>query len=125
MIDPSAIAPLLASRLIAPNKNPGVRPIGIGDTARRIIAKSILIITRSDIQEATGSVQLCAGQISGIEAAVHAVNTLFQQENTEDILLVDVSNAFNSLNRLSALYNIRHLCPPLATALINTYRTFC
>ena len=27
----------MASRLVALDKNPGVRPIGIGDTARRII----------------------------------------------------------------------------------------
>ena len=122
MIDPSITAPLLACRLIALNKNPGVRPIGIGDTARRIIAKAILTITKTDIQDAAGSVQLCAGQISGIEAAVHAVDSLFQQENTEAILLVDASNAFNSLNRLTALHNIRHLCPSLATILINSYR---
>ena len=122
LVDPSAIGPLLACRLIALNKNPGVRPIGIGDTARRIIAKAILTVTKPDIQEAAGSIQLCAGQISGIEAAVHAVDSLFQQDDTEAILLVDASNAFNSLNRLSALHNIRHLCPSLATALINTYR---
>ena len=121
-VDPSAIAPFLACRLIALNKNPGVRPIGIGDTARRIIAKSILTVTRMDIQEAAGSLQLSAGQISGIEAAVHAIDSLFQREETEAILLVDTSNAFNSLNRLSALHNIRQLCPSLATALINSYR---
>ena len=48
--------------------------------------------------------------------------SLFQQEETEAILLVDASNAFNCLNRLSALDNIRRLCPSLATALINSYR---
>ena len=117
LVDPSAIGPLLACRLIALNKNPGVRPIGIGDNARRIIAKAILTVTKPDIQEAAGSIQLCAGQISGIEAAVHAADSLFQQDDTEAILLVDASNAFNSLNRLSALHNIRHLCPSLATPL--------
>ena len=121
-VDPSAIAPFLACRLIALDKNPGVRPIGIGDTARRIIAKAILTVTRLDIQEAAGSLQLCASQISGIEAAVHAADLLFKQEDTEAILLVDATNAFNSLNRLSALHNIRRLCPSLATALINSYR---
>ena len=32
------------------------------------------------------------------------------------------SNAFNSLNCLIALHNIHHLCPSLATILINSYR---
>lgn len=59
-VDPSLIAPFLACRLIALNRNPGVRPIGIGDTARRIIAKATLTVTKWDIQEAVGSMQLCA-----------------------------------------------------------------
>ena len=66
--------------------------------------------------------QLCTGQIAGIEAGVHAVHTLFQKEDTEAVLLVDASNAFNALNRQTALHNIRRLCPALATSLINTYR---
>ena len=78
--------------------------------------------TRTDIQEAAGSLQLCAGQISCIKAAVHAVDALFQQDDTEAILLVDAINAFNSLNCLSALNIIRRLCPSLAAALINCYQ---
>ena len=35
-------------------------------------------------------------------------------------LLINASNAFNSLNRETALHNIQRLCPSLATALINT-----
>ena len=35
---------------------------------------------------------------------------------------MDATNAFNSLNREAALHNIRHVCPSLATILINTYR---
>ena len=66
--------------------------------------------------------QLCAGQISGIEAAVCAVHTLFHREDMEALLLVNASNAFNSLNRQTALHNIQRLCPSLATPLINTSR---
>ena len=76
-VKPESISPLLACRLIALSKNPGVRPIGIGETVRRIIAKSVLSVIRGDIQ---GTVQLCAGQISGTEAAVHAVRTLFERD---------------------------------------------
>ena len=121
-VDPSGIASFLACRLIALNKKPGVRPIGIGDTARRIIAKAILMTIKCDVQEVAGSLQLCAGQIAGTEAAVHAVRSSFDSENCEALLLVDASNAFNSLNRQTALRNIRKQCPPLATVLINSYR---
>ena len=121
-VDPKCISPLLACHLIALDKNPGVRSMGIGEVARRIIAKAVLCVVRPDIQAASGCLQLCAGQISGVEAAVHAVRTAFESEENEAVLLVDASNAFNSLNRLVALHNIRRLCPPLATILINTYR---
>ena len=96
-----------------------MRPIGIGEIPRRII---VLSVTRGDIQDAAGSVQLCAGQIAGVESAVHAVQECFQRDDTEAALLVNASNTFNSLNRDAALNNIRFLCPPISTMLINTYR---
>ena len=113
------MSPLLACRLIALDKHPGVRPIGIGDTARRIIAKAALFTIRPDVQAATGCIQLCGGQISGIEAAVHAVRSAFALDENEAVLLVDASNA---LNRQVALHNISRICPPLSTILINIYR---
>ena len=120
--DPRCVSPLLACRLIALDKNPGVRPIGIGETPRRIIAKALLAVTRNDILETVGSSQLCAGQIAGAESAVQAVRECFQLEGTEAVLLVDASNAFNSLNRNVALHNIQFECPAISTFLINTYR---
>lgn len=111
---------LVAKRLCTELVDPAA--IGIGDVSRRIVAKAILNVVRQDVQEATGAVQLCAGQIAGIEAAVHAVRSFFHNDETEAIVLVDASNAFNSLNRQSALLNIQRLCPSIATALINTYR---
>ena len=95
LLDPTITAPLLACRLIALNKNPGVCPIGIGETPRRIIDKAILTVTSDDIQEVTGTLQLCAAQIS-----VCAVRELFQNEDSDAILLIDPSNAFYSLNSL-------------------------
>ena len=62
---------------------------------------------------------MCGGQISGIKAAVHTVRTAF---DLDAVLLIDATNAFNSLNHQVALHNVRRLCPSLATILINTYR---
>ena len=121
-IDPECISPLLACRLIALDKNPGVRPIGIGDTSRRIIAKAVLYIVKTDVQDACGCVQLCGGQISGIEAVAHAVRSAYESDDNEGLLLADASNAFNSLNRQVALHNIQRICPSLSTIFINTYR---
>ena len=47
---------------------------------------------------------------------------IFENDETEAVILVDASNAFNSLNRMASLHNIRILCPQFSTILINTYR---
>ena len=41
-VDPAGIAALVADWLIALDKNPGVRPIGVGEVIQRIISKAIL-----------------------------------------------------------------------------------
>ena len=46
---------------------------------------------------------------------------VFNADDGEGALLVDASNAFNSINRQAALHNISILCPALSTVLQNTY----
>ena len=77
----------------------------------------------NDVQRIAGSLQLCAGQEAACEAGVHAMRSVFEDEGTEAILLVDASNAFNTLNRQVALRNVLNLCPILAPILVNTYRS--
>ena len=48
--------------------------------------------------------------------------TLYEADETDGVLLIDASNAFNALNRQAALHNIRIQCPIIATYAINTYR---
>lgn len=122
-VDPEPLQPLIACRLVALDKCPGVRPVGIGEVSRRIISKAILVVIREDIREVVQSRQLCVGQRSGCEAAVHALNQLYNEGATEGVITVDARNAFNTLNRKAALTNALHLCPSLATVLINTYRS--
>ena len=106
---PQGIAPSLASRLIALNKCPGVHPIGIGETARRIISKAILVVTRRDIQDAAGSIQLCAGQLSGCGASVHPIREAFLKDDTEAALFVDAAMPLTpSIGCRPYIHNIRH-----------------
>ena len=121
-VDPEGITSLVACRLIALDKSPGVRPIGIGEVLRRIIGKAVLAITSEDICRSVGALQLCVGHISGCEAGVHAMKAINEDANTEAVLLIDASNAFNSLNREAALRNAHILCPAIAPILTNTYR---
>ena len=118
------IRALLSSRLIALDKCPGVRPIGIGECLRRVMAKAVMIVAGGDVQEACGSKQLCSGLQAGIEAAIHAIHNLFEEHKGSGwgVLLVDASNSFNSLNRKAALWNARHLWPRGCRFLYNTYK---
>ena len=69
----------IACRLIPLDKNPGVRPIGIGEVLRRIIGKAILSVIKPDVMKSAGNLQLCAGQAAGCESAIHAINEIFQE----------------------------------------------
>ena len=53
---------------------------------------------------------------------MHAMQQLFSLPHVNAVIQVDASNAFNSLNRQTALRNILHLCPALAKVLVNMYR---
>ena len=52
-----------------------------------------------DILDATGPLQVCTGQEGGCEAAVHGMRKFFDEQNVQGALLVDASNAFNTINR--------------------------
>ena len=85
-VDPVSIEGLTACRLITLDKGDGsVRPTGVGEAFRRIIAKCVIQITEPDILDATGSFQVSAGQKSGSEAAVHAMNNMFSADETDAV----------------------------------------
>jgi len=92
--------PLEAFHVIPLNKNPGMRPIGVGEILRRILGEAIVSITRDHvIKNSVWSLQDCAGQVAGCEAAIQAMKDIFDEEDTEAVILIDAANAFNSINR--------------------------
>ena len=117
------LTPYNACRLIPLDKNPGVRPIGVGEVIRRIIGRNILRCIGNDLKILGQNRQLCLGQKCGIEHAIHCLRETFELPETEGLLLIDAKNAFNSLNRDLALKNIQKTCPSIITALRNSYGT--
>ena len=57
----------LSCCLVPLDKNPGLRPIGVGEVLRRIVGKVIVSTLRDDIITSVGPLQVCAGQESGCE----------------------------------------------------------
>ena len=77
------------------------------------MGKCVSRLLRKDIQDTSGIVQTWAGMESGIEAAIHAMKSTYENSWCEIVMLVDADNAFNRLNRRVALVNIEKLCPPI------------
>ena len=65
----------------------------------------------------------CSVCCAGCEAAVHAMMEFFAVQGIDGVLLVNASNALNSLICHAALLNMFQLCPPLATILTNRYHS--
>ena len=76
---------------------------------------------KEDIQLVAGPLQTATGLQSGVEAAIHSMRCKFEDDRTDAVILVDASNAFNSLNCQATLHNIRVICPQIATILVNIY----
>ena len=68
-----------AGRLVALDKCPGTRPVGIGEIFMRAWAKMGLVVAGSDATAACGDHNLCAGLPAGIEGAVHAVQRVWDR----------------------------------------------
>lgn len=60
----------------------------VHETARYVIAKKVLFVLRRYIHQAAGATQICAGQLTGAEAAIYAKNNCFHAENAGGTLLV-------------------------------------
>jgi hypothetical protein len=121
----AAIRALMSGRLIAIDKSPGIRPIGIGETWRRAIAKSVLHVAGKGAKEACGIDQLCAGLESGVEGAIHAMQHMWELHKAEEewgFLLIDARNAFNEQNRTAMLWTVRHEWPSGARFTFNCYK---
>ena len=99
----------MSGRLIALNKQPGVRPVGVGETCWRLFAKIIVKVTGPESTMVCQDSQLCAGLNVLIDGAFHGVQALWDENlSTEEwvFLLVDPNNAFNKINRVGVIWTV-------------------
>ena len=75
----SSLEAFIGCRLIPLNKNPGCRPIGIGEILRRIVSKAAMSVFAEDVIESAGCVQICTGHKGGAVAAIHAVRGIYEE----------------------------------------------
>jgi len=107
-----AIRALMSNRLIALDKKQGVRPIGIRQIWRRLMAKTVVRLAGPVGTEACGTDQLCAGLNSGIKGGIHAATQFWKKMAAEPdfgFFLADAVNAFNVISRVITIWNVRYL----------------
>ena len=75
--------------------------------------KLIMYRAKKDVKDAEGSLQVCAGQEAGSEAAINATYDIYQQDETKAVVLVNAGNAFNSINHKAMLLKVIFLLPVL------------
>lgn len=115
---PPQVQPILFGANLIALRKPlgGVRPIAIGNTLRRMVAKAVNCLMFDTFGEKLRPIQLGCGTKAGCEAAVHASRTFLANasEDTPRVLLkLDFQNAFNSLRRDRLLTVVKEDFPHL------------
>ena len=89
---------LMSVRLIAMDKQPVIRPVGVGGTWIRMMAKCLLRVAGPEPKADCGTTQLAGELEAGIEGAIHVMRVLWEEHKTEMdwiFSLIDARNAFN------------------------------
>ena len=69
----------MSSRLIAIDKQPGVRPVGVGETWHHIFSNIVLKVTVTEENMAFHDDQMCAGLKAIIDGKIHGVQSLWDK----------------------------------------------
>ena len=118
-IHPDVIPHLCGATLLASHKKDGGhRPIAVGEVLRRLVSKCLSRCILTDALQVLTPLQVGVGVRGGCEAVVHSVSHILEDTNlpstSKNTLLLDFSNAFNSISRASMFEEVRARIPTLA-----------
>jgi hypothetical protein len=106
-----------ASLAALPKSSGGLRPIAVGETWRRLTAKILASRATQDLREHLEPFQMGVGTKSACETIIHVCRQWLGRNRDDPnkvLVKVDISNAFNSIDRYAVLSNIRRVVPYLA-----------
>ena len=123
---PEVIPHLCGATLLAClKKGGGHRPIAVGEVLRRLTSKCLSRSVQEDALRVLTPLQLGVGVKVGCETIVHSVSrTLDDHSLSPDpcwTLLLDFSNAFNSISRACMFEEVRACIPGLAAWVESCY----
>ncbi|XP_065321304.1 uncharacterized protein LOC135928769 [Gordionus sp. m RMFG-2023] len=122
---PNFVSPILfGARLIALQKpNNDIRPIAMGSTFRRLVAKMISSRIKHDASRLLSPFQLGVGISGGCEAVVHLSRLYLENlPSNESLIKIDFSNAYNTLSRNSFLSSSSNLFPSYTKFFYSCYQ---
>jgi hypothetical protein len=112
------------ANLIGFNKNDGgVRPIAIGNTLRRLVAKCAGSTIKADMAALLSPFQLGYGTPRGAEIAVHSARRYLNNLESNHLMFkLDFKNAFNSIRRDKMLDRVLQVVPEIFPLIFSAYR---
>ena len=75
----AAYRAMMSGRLITLDKQPGIRPVRIGKTWRRLMAKCLLQVTGQEAKDACGTEQVAGSVEAGIEGGIQVMCVLWKE----------------------------------------------
>ena len=69
----AAYRALMSGRLIVLDKQAGIRPVGVGETWRRMMAKCLLRVANPEAKAVCGTTQLAGGVEAGLGGTIHVM----------------------------------------------------
>ena len=117
---PEQVAPYLCGAILIPvkKKSGGLRPIAVGEVLRRLTSKCLSRAVQPDAIDILAPLQVGVGVKAGCEAVIHSVSHILEKPNLPLLsrwtLLIDFSNAFNSVSREHMFSSLRPTLPALS-----------
>ena len=95
-------------------KDGGIRPIAVGCTLRRLVAKAACSAVHDRVAGRLAPLQLGSGMKQGAEAAAHAARCYINNLSPgEAFLKIDFTNAFNAISRDEVFSSSEEYTPEL------------
>ena len=92
---PDLLNAYIAFRFIPLDKNPGVRPTGVGEVLRRIIGKTVTWSLKAEIKEKARPLQTCAEHRADAKAAIRTMREIYENDAMDAVLMIGAKNAFS------------------------------
>ena len=114
---PAYSAPFFCAARLVPfaKKTGGLRTLAVGEVLRRLIAKILLGVHSTILVSALSPPQMGVGVKGASEAIARRLQRMLQAKSKLCVLQIDVSSAFNTVDRNAVLQRVQALIPALSS----------